>query len=125
MRIRALALCIVLVAGSSGASGGERVSYKDFLARNLANSARLSLGMSKAEVSAAMGDAETSTRDGPIYNPWTAEAFTKGSDTYEVLYFLVRKHPPFTPIAKNQAIAAVFKNGQLLAWGRGVEASYR
>jgi hypothetical protein len=122
---RALALSVGFILFALTANAGDQASYADFLARNLANSSKLSLGMSKADVASAMGDAQTSTRDGPIYNPWSTEAFTKGADTYEVLYFLVRKHPPFTPILRSQAIAVVFKNGMLVAWGREADSAYR
>jgi hypothetical protein len=123
--IRALALSVGFALIAAATLAGDHAAYVDFLARNLSNSSKLSVGMSKADVASAMGDAQTSTRDGPIYNPWSAEAFTKGTDTYEVLYFLVRKHPPFTPILRSQAIAVVFKNGLLIAWGREADAAYR
>lgn len=107
------------------ASTGEELSYRDFLIRNQANSANLALGMSREEATAVMGDFKTATRDGPISNPWSVEAFLQGEDTIEVLYYLVRRHPPFTPILKSQAISVVFKNGELVAWGRGADASFR
>jgi hypothetical protein len=104
---------------------GEKVSYRDFLARNRTNSSSLALGMTKDEVKSAMGDFEASTRDGPLYNPWLAEAFSRGGDSFEVLYYLVRQHPPFTPILRGQAIAVVLKNGELVAWGPDADARFR
>ena len=115
----------MLVVVAASARAGDELSYREFLARNLSNSSKLSLGMTKAEVTSAMGDFETETNDGPIYNPWSAEAFTHGEDTIEVLFYLVRRHPPFTPILRSQAISVVFKNGDLVAWGRNADAGFR
>lgn len=122
---RSLAIFLSGFVITVSAYAGEELSYRDFLARNQANSANLALGMTREDVTAVMGDFQTSTRDGPISNPWSAEAFRQGEDTIEVLYYLVRRHPPFTPILKNQALSVVFKNGELVAWGRGADASFR
>jgi hypothetical protein len=122
-RLAGILICILVIAVT--ASAGDQLSYKEFLARNLSNSAKLSLGMTKAEVTGVMGDFETETNDGPIYNPWSAEAFARGEDTFEVLFYLVRRHPPFTPILRSQAVSVVFKNGNLVAWGRNADAAFR
>ena len=125
LRRGSLAILLGVFLTALSAHAGEKVSYRDFLARNLTNSSRLSLGMTKESVAEIMGGLETETRDGPIYNPWSREAFKRGEDTIEVLYYLVRRNPPFTPILKSQATSVVFKNGELVAWGRGADASFR
>jgi Protein of unknown function (DUF3192) len=125
MRKQSIAILLSGLLIAAAAYAGEKVSYREFLARNVTNSSRLSLGMTKEEVAGIMGVFETETRDGPINNPWTTEAFKHGEDTIEVLYYLVRRNPPFTPILKSQATSVVFKNGDLVAWGRGADASFR
>ncbi len=72
-----------------------------------------------------MGAATTKVRDGPLSNPWKVEAFVRGEDHIEVLYYLVRKHPPFTPIRESQAISVVLKNGAVVAWGRRAEKAFK
>ena len=97
-------------------TAGDSIPYREYLSRN---SAKLALGMSKAEVMRTMGSAPSKVRDGPLANPWKAEAFERGEDTFEVLFYLVRKHAPFTRIRESQAIAVVIKNGSVTRWGVG------
>ena len=122
---KTVALFVGMSLFAATSQAGEKVDYREFLARNRTNSSKLSLGMTKDEAKSVMGDFETWTRDGPIYNPWTAEAFNRGEDSFEVLFYLVRQHAPFTPILKGQAISVVFENGKLVAWGQGADSPYR
>ncbi len=105
--------------GYSASFAGDSVPYREYLLRNSENSTELALGMSKSEVMSTMGSASSMVRDGPLANPWKAEAFERGEDTFEVLFYLVRKHPPFTRIRESQAIAVVIKNGSVTGWGVG------
>ena len=54
----------------------------------------------------------SSTYDGPLSNPWKVEAFIRGEDKFEILYYL-------------EAITAVIKNGALVAWGRDADKPFR
>ncbi len=121
---RTLATLLVLLL-ATGAFADDPIPYDEFLQQNNENSAKLSLGMTKAEVMSVMGHKRTKVRDGPLSNPWKVEAYIRGEDTFEVLYYLVRKHPPFSPILESQAITAVIKNGGLVAWGRDADKPFR
>ena len=122
---RSIAVVVALLTLGAFAATAEELSYREFLSRNAANSSKLSLGMTKEQVLSIMGNLRTQVRDGPISNPWKTEGFARGEDTFEVLYYLVRRHPPFTPILQNQAISVVIKDGKLVAWGRNAEAAFR
>lgn len=123
MRPLAIVISALLLYGTAWAE--EAVPYKEMLHRNGANSSKLTLGMTKAQVLETMGAFSSEVRDGPLSNPWKIEAFVKEDDTIEVLYYLVKRHPPFTPIRESQAIAVVLKNGSVVAWGRGAEAPFK
>ena len=121
-RLLLMLIGALLLHGSAWA--GDAISYRELLHRNNENSSKLSLGMTKGEVLSTMGNWSTEVRDGPLSSPWKTEAFVSGEDTIEVLYFLVKKHPPFTRISESQAIAAVIKNGSLVAWGRNAQIPF-
>jgi len=78
--------------------------------------------MTKADVITAMGAYSSKVHSGPISNPWKVEAFSRGDDSYEVLYYLVTPHRLFGPIHESQATSIVLKNGILVAWGQNAEA---
>ena len=120
----ALSALLVLVLSTASFAEGL-IPYREYLSRNSTNSAKLALGMSKAEVMSTMGSAPSRVRDGPLANPWKVEAFERGEDTFEVLFYLVRKHPPFTRIRESQAIAVVIKNGSVSGWGAGAHRSLK
>ncbi len=124
----AAAVVAVAVLGSCRSSRGaqddtappepDRVSYKEFLSNNLSRLNRLTVGMTRDEVLATMGNLETSTRDSSIPNPYRTESFAVGGSQYEVLHYLTRKHPPFTPIKPSQATPVVLRDGVLVGWGQ-------
>jgi hypothetical protein len=122
---RSLAALLGVLLMAPGVQAGEAVPYREYLQLNNANSSKLSIGMTKAQVLSTMGDTTSEVRDGPLSNPWKVEAFARGSDKSEILYYLVRRHPPFTGIRESQAIAIVLKNGALVAWGRDARAAYK
>ena len=110
--------------GCQSSPGGE-TPYLDFLHQNSESSSQLALGMSREEVRIVMGDAKTRVADGPISNPWRVEATVNGTDSFEFLYYLVHRHPPFNPIRKSQAISVVLQNGEVIAWGQDADEKYR
>ena len=122
---RFVAVLIGILTASASAWAAEEIPYREFLSRNSASSSKLSLGMTREQVLGVMGDLRSEVRDGQLANPWKVEAFLRGEDAVEVLYYLVRGHPPFTPILQNQAISVVLKNGKLVAWGRNADAGFR
>jgi hypothetical protein len=122
---RSIVAIIALLTLGACAAPVEELPYREYLNRNAANSSKLSLGMTKEQVLAIMGDGRTQVPQGPLENPWKAEAFLRSDDTFEVLYYLVRRHPPFAPILHSQAISVVIKNGKLVAWGHNAEAAFK
>ena len=92
--------------------------YNNMLSHNNEAITHLSLGMTKTQVTDLMKDYKSIVVDGELYNPYRSEASQRGSDTYEVLYYLTSKHPPFTPIQDSQATPIVLKNGVVIGWGK-------
>lgn len=111
------ALLVLLCAFAGGAVACE-TPYRELLAQNNANLARLALGMAKDEVVKVMGDCTTQVKGNPFGNPLRVEAWQKGADTYEVLYYLTRRYQPFTPVRESQATPVVLRNGQVIGWGK-------
>lgn len=101
------------------------VPYEDFLAQNNASITHLRIGMTRGEVVALMKSSTTEVRDGPLSNPYRTESFQRGADIYEVLYYLTRRHPPFTPIRDWQATPVVLKNGTVVGWGQSALPAQR
>ena len=114
--IRVIAIGVLILLGAN--SHAADVPYKKFIAANSANMSKLTVGMTKAQVIGVMGDNSSKVPDGVLTNPYKVEALQNGADTYEVLYFLTRVHPPFTPILDNQATPVVLKDGVVVGWGR-------
>ena len=104
-------------ANGSQTGGTETVDYEVMLGRNRASLIKLSLGMDKAQVMNAMGTFQAKTNDGNVPNPAKSEMSTKGSDTYEILYYMTENYPPFTRIKNSQATPVVLKNGKVSGWG--------
>jgi Protein of unknown function (DUF3192) len=101
------------------------VPYEDFLAQNNASTSHLRIGMTRDQVVALMKSNTTQVRDGPLSNPYRTESFQRDADIYEVLYYLTRKHPPFTPIRDWQATPVVLKNGTVVGWGQSALPAQR
>jgi hypothetical protein len=123
--VRSITVVVALLTIAGFAATAEELSYREFLSGNSANSSKLSLGMTKDQVLSTMGNFQTQVRDGPIANPWKVEGFLRGENAFEILYYLVRRHPPFTPILQYQAISVVIKDGKLVAWGHNAEAAFK
>jgi hypothetical protein len=122
---RTLAIFLGVICFNGHALAADPIPYNEFLQLNNENSSKLSLGMTKEQVLNTMGDWSSAVRDGPLANPWRTEAFVHDADTIEVLFYLVRRHPPFTPILERQAISVVLKNGLVVAWGRNAHAPFK
>lgn len=90
------------------------ISYKDLLARNNANIGQIKMGMTKEQVVAIM----KSYTAGRLTNPYRQEAFQRGSDTYQVLYYLTQPHRKFVSIKDAQATPVVLKNDAVVGWGQ-------
>jgi hypothetical protein len=111
-------IVFLILALAACTTNAEELRYKKFITSNAENISKLTSGMTKAEVMNVMKDHTTKVPNGRLNNPYKAELFQRDSDTYEVLYFLTRIHPPFTPILDNQATPVVLKNGIVAGWGR-------
>jgi|SRR5712664_528640 len=109
---------LAIFATTAGAGEDDKISYKELLARNNSGISQLALGMTKDQVVTLMKSYASEVRDGALSNPYKTESFQQGSDTYEVLYYLTRAHPPFTPIRDSQATPVVLKNGKVTGWGQ-------
>lgn len=96
----------------------EQLKLGKLVESNIKSVSKLSVGMSKADVVKTMGTNTAKTNDGVIENPWTTESFTgRDGGKYEVLYYVTRKNPPFTPIGKFLTTPVVLKAGKVSGWG--------
>jgi hypothetical protein len=111
-------LCSALVAScSSRSTGAAQMSLAELASSNQTKLVHLSLGMTKNEVIALMGTETASTRDGIVSNPWTVEAYGADGVSYEILFYVTRPNPPFTPVRKNLTTPVVLKDNRVLGWG--------
>ncbi len=115
-------IIVVLLAGCAAFSG--YMSLADLASSNQSKLAQLSVGMNKDDVISHMGMDAAKTKDGIVNNPWTVETFI-GNDgfQYQVLYYVTRKNPRFTPVTKSLTTPLVLKSDQLIGWG--ADALYR
>ncbi len=109
---------LAIFATTAGAAEDGKIPYKELLARNNSGISQLALGMTKEQVVTLMKSYSSEVPDGALSNPYKTESFQRGSDTYEVLYYLTRAHPPFTPIRDSQSTPVVLKNGKVTGWGQ-------
>lgn len=112
---RTTVIALALVSFSAQA---EVVKLGTLVSTNQSNLSKLAVGMSKDDVIKTMGTNNAETKDGLAPNPWTTETFSgKDGGKYEVLYYLTRKNPPFTPLGKFLTTPVVLKNGKVSGWG--------
>lgn len=92
-------------------------TYHTLLEENQANIQKISIGQTKEQVVQIMGTKEGDIKSTHVTNPYSREIFTKGTDQYEILYYLTRKYPAFTPVKRSQATPIVIKNGKVVGVG--------
>ena len=112
-----LATIVALIATVSCARRVPQSSYVDMLSSNRLNLQKLDLGMTRGEVDAIMGTTPSQTRNGLVPNPYERDVLQRKNGSYEVLYYLTQKYPPFTAIKRSQAIPVVLRNGKVAGWG--------
>ena len=113
-------IAVVTLAFTSLTTYGEELRLGGLVASTLTRLAKLSVGMSKADVvkTMGMGTDTAKTKDGIVNNPWTTETFTgRDSAKYEVLFYVTRTNPPFSPIARYLTTPVVLKGGKVVGWG--------
>jgi len=111
-------LVLLLASCSSRSVRDGQMSLAELASSNQAKLANMSLGMSKKEVVALMGINTADTNDGVVNNPWTVEGFVgDGNARYEVLYYVTRPNPPFTPVLKFLTTPVVIKDNKVVGWG--------
>jgi len=121
----AILLVLSLVSVPSYADEVETVSYSTLLSRNLTNLSKLSIGMTKQQVVETMGSFQSSTPNSVVPNPYISEPILVSGKTFEVLWYLTRKYPPFTPIKLSQATPVILKDGKVIGWGDSFLASVK
>ena len=120
-----LSVIVMLSFGLSPACAEEieTVSYKTLLSRNLTNLNKLSIGMTKQQVTELMGTFQSKTSNSVVPNPYITEPMLISGKDHEVLWYLTKKYPPFTPVKKSQATPVVLKDGRVIGWGDSYLAS--
>jgi hypothetical protein len=113
-------------ASRGGQVAGGHLTLAELASVNQSKLAQLTVGMSKNDVIALMGNSTAKTGDGLVNNPWTAETFVgKDGAQYEALYYITRKNQPFTPVRKSLTTGIVLKDGKVVGWGEIALQQYR
>ncbi|HKQ31241.1 MAG TPA: hypothetical protein VJS66_08155 [Burkholderiales bacterium] len=109
-----IALAIFALAGC--ATGKKNVGHQ--IAANKQGLPQLTVGMSKAQVMSTMTELSIQTNEGVAKNPFITETIT-GRDRakYEVLYYVTRIPPPYTPIGKFLTTPVILKGGKYVGQG--------
>ena len=123
--IRNLVLALLVAASTPAIAGNADIDYKEMLSSNNANLTHLAIGMTKAQVVGVMKSFTTTLHSVQYTNPVRIDALQKDGETYAVLFYLTRAHPPFTPIRESQATSVVLKNGVVVGWGPAAMQSLR
>jgi len=110
---------------STYAGDVESVSYRTLLSRNISNLNKLSVGMTRQELMTTMGTFQSRTANSVVPNPYIVEPILVSGKTYEVMWYLTRKYPPFTSIKKSQATPVILKDGKVFGWGDQFLASVK
>jgi len=116
--LRILTLVALLASSAVTHAADSELPYKEFLKRNAVGVSQLAVGMTKEQVAAIMKTYTTSVHDAVLTNPHKTEVIQRGSDHFEVLYYITRRHPPFTPITDSQTVPVVLKNNAVVGWGK-------
>jgi uncharacterized protein DUF3192 len=112
-----MGVLVICVLASCSAHRGQ-MSLAELASANQAKLARISLGMSKEEVVTLMGSNTADTNDGIVNNPWIVEGFAdSGGAGFEVLFYVTRPNPPFTPVRKSLTTPVVLKDNKVIGWG--------
>jgi hypothetical protein len=109
---------VAVILGSlvACASGSKNLGHQ--IAANREGLAKLTVGMSKPQVLNTMVDVRAETKDGVVKNPWTTETITgRDGARYEVLYYVTRPNPPYTPIGKFLTTPVILKAGKYVGQG--------
>lgn len=122
-------ITISLLSGCSSATTREAkpqvIKYKTLLSNNRINILKVSKGMTKKEVMELMGTTPAKTKNGLVPNPYEISRIVKNGKEYEVMYYLVKKYPPFTSIKRRQATPVVLEGGKVIDWGDGSDSRAR
>lgn len=117
MKTRILVALLLVFLASISHAGKEEVKYKKMLKSNNSNLQQLSAGMTKQQVMQTMGQFYSEVHDGTVTNPAKTRTIQIGNDNFEVLLYMTRKYPPFTPLQESQGTPVIFKNGSLVGLG--------
>ena len=120
MKIKKIVISLLLLAGGNNLYAADLV-YRDFLRQNNANINRIEIGIDEARVIEIMGEDTSSVKDGAVGNPWRIERLHNNT----IYHYLVKKHPPFTPLLENQAIPVLMQDGKVVGIGRHYLKNFR
>lgn len=115
-----------LLFGCASHGGEQQRTLAELASDNQTQLTKISLGMSKSQVFAIMGNSTVNTHDGVVNNPWSTESFVgKDGGQYEILFYIIRKNQPFTPVRKSLATEIVLKDGKVNGWGESASQQYK
>jgi hypothetical protein len=112
-RISIVALILLaLAACAHGPNVGNQI------AANRQGLTKLAAGMTKAQIMATMTEIDVKTNEGIAKNPFATETITgRDGAKYEVLYYVTRFPPPYTPIGKFLTTPVMLRSGKYVSQG--------
>jgi len=113
-RVAVIALAIVSLAGC--ATGKKNVGHQ--ISANKQGLPQLTVGMTKAQVMSTMTELSIDTNEGLAKNPFATDVVTgRDGAKYEVLYYVTKFPPPYTPIGKFITTPVILKGGKYVGQG--------
>jgi hypothetical protein len=110
------AIVVLALLGLAACAHGPNVGNQ--IAANKQGLPRLTAGMTKAQVMSTMTELDIKTKEGIAKNPFTTETITgRDGAKYEVLYYVTRIPPPYTPIGKFLTTPVILKGGKYVGQG--------
>jgi hypothetical protein len=113
---RTTVIVLALLALAACATGKPNVGNQ--ISANKQGLPKLTTGMTKSQVMKTMTEIDIKTNEGIAKNPFATETVTgRDGAKYEVLYYVTRFPPPFTPIGKFITTPVILKGGKYVGQG--------
>ena len=113
---RIIVIVLALVSIAACATGKPNVGSQ--IAANKQGLPKLTVGMTKAQVLNTMTEIDIKTNEGVAKNPFAREVVTgRDGAKYEVLYYVTKFPPPYTPIGKFLTTPVILKGGKYVGQG--------
>ena len=112
MKTLAMILLCGLLTGCSG------LLLDNFRTTNRENLSRITIGMTREQVSQVMGIRSAYTLDGTVNNPYRTAAFTANNKQYDIVYYYTDLKRADGAITDDELTPIVFEDGKVIGWGQ-------